>query len=573
MPFKNRRVPPLNPASSIPVWGGYCQHQNVLFPTWHRFYCLRIEQALQTVLPDGDVNLHYWDETSEESLKSGIPSIAIDETVVIDGKEVPNPLRSFTIPQEITGSDDSFYKKPAGYTTVRYPYSGIRNPEAAYNVAMAHNEKIDAMPESSDELLQENVVFWMNKGRYPPSPNHPNSVYQEFEMSLEGSDYNKFSNTTSSKISIEQPHNDVHLMVGGFTTPTINSDGSVKVDENGDVVYFGLIKGSNGDMGENETAAFDPIFFLHHCNIDRMFWVWQKKWGHTNNLSIYPEGPNSGTSTTGINNQGMTPNQTPDEVLGMDTVLYPYQDEFGVPRTSRECINVGDLGYTYSIGSLDQEDWPPPNYTDEHVITNKVNSWQEIADRVKEACTHRKGKNIPIRAYFDRTQMVDADPKADSSVQIPMFVSGGGKKADYVLEGRKFKVRNLVNVDDLNKDSIGGSFAVQAYHKKNGKLYYIGQRAVLSRWDRANCANCKERPDASVGFLVDGIIETSADMKDLLVQIVSKDPATGKLNVTKLEGPFAESQNDAKLGTPATCNKENKKKPKIRFVTELAEEV
>lgn len=30
--------------------------------------------------------------------------------------------------------------------------------------------------------------------------------------------------------------------------------------------------GSHGDMGENETAAFDPIFFFHHCNIDRMFW-------------------------------------------------------------------------------------------------------------------------------------------------------------------------------------------------------------------------------------------------------------------------------------------------------------
>lgn len=32
------------------------------------------------------------------------------------------------------------------------------------------------------------------------------------------------------------------------------------------------ITGSRGDMGENERASVDPIFFFHHCNIDRMIW-------------------------------------------------------------------------------------------------------------------------------------------------------------------------------------------------------------------------------------------------------------------------------------------------------------
>ena len=560
MPFKARRVPPLDPSSDTPVWGGYCQHANVLFPTWHRFYCLRVEQALQTVLPDGDVALHYWDETSEESLKLGIPKIAMDKTVMIDGVEVDNPLRNFTIPREITGKEDSFYAKPAGYTTTRYPYSGIRNPPAAYDIAMIHNEEINAMPQSSDELLQENVVYWLNRGRYPVSPDHPNSVYKEFQMCLEGADYNKFSNTTSSTTSLEQPHNDVHLMVGGFTEPELNSDGSVKVDDEGEVVYFGLIKGSNGDMGANECASFDPIFFLHHCNIDRMFWVWQKKWGHTNNLSICPEGPNSGTSTDGESNQGMTPNQTPDEVLGMDTILYPYQDEFGVPRTSRDCVNVEDLGYTYSIGSLDKCDWPAPKYTEENVITDKVTSWQEIENRVKEACEHKKEKTAPIRAFFDRTNMPDVDPKAASCAPFPMFISGG-KRGDYLVEGRKFKARNFINVDNLDKESIAGSFSVQAYYKKDGKLFYIGQRGVLDRWDRENCANCQKHRDASVGFLADGIIESSSDMSNLLLQIVSKDPATGKLKVTKFGGSTTFA---AGVGM---------KEPRVRFFTELEEDV
>src|SRR3954452_25474427 len=30
-------------------WGGYCNHGNVLFPTWHRAYLLRLENALRSI--------------------------------------------------------------------------------------------------------------------------------------------------------------------------------------------------------------------------------------------------------------------------------------------------------------------------------------------------------------------------------------------------------------------------------------------------------------------------------------------------------------------------------------------
>ncbi|MEA2462471.1 MAG: polyphenol oxidase [Acidobacteriota bacterium] len=37
-----------------------------------------------------------------------------------------------------------------------------------------------------------------------------------------------------------------------------------------------------GDMGDPGRAARDPIFFLHHCNIDRLWNVWLKQAGRTN---------------------------------------------------------------------------------------------------------------------------------------------------------------------------------------------------------------------------------------------------------------------------------------------------
>ena len=76
-----------------------------------------------------------------------------------------------------------------------------------------------------------------------------------------------------------------------------------------------------------------------------------KNTGKTDTLDIYPEHGNpSETSTKG---QGPTPNQTPEQQLTMDTILHPFQ------RTGKDCINILNLGYDYSIGSLDKLDVTP----------------------------------------------------------------------------------------------------------------------------------------------------------------------------------------------------------------------
>ena len=54
-------------------WGGYCHHGNVLFPTWHRMYVLKLEEALRSVRGCQDVTLPYWDETSTDSQVTGFP--------------------------------------------------------------------------------------------------------------------------------------------------------------------------------------------------------------------------------------------------------------------------------------------------------------------------------------------------------------------------------------------------------------------------------------------------------------------------------------------------------------------
>ena len=336
-------------------WGGYCNHGNVLFPTWHRVYCYKLEQALQSIPGCQDVMLPYWDETDEESLKEGIPWSLTEEYFTLDKKKIPNPLRSFVFPVTITDNvsgDDGLYTKPKGYETVRYPYSGLVGTEKAKKKSEAHNKKYPY--HEGVKLLNKNIVGWLNGTvKLPPPVRHlKNGILQSFEQCLDAPNYTVFSNTSSAQqwnqlndgkkavMPLEQPHNDIHLAVGGFDVPNQGN--------------FSPVADANGDMGENDTAGLDPIFFFHHCNVDRMFWVWQKRNGYTDGLDIFPNYPGTNTSDS----QGATPGVPANAWLDLDTPLSPFtKDDGKTIFTSMDCINIEkQLGFTYSIGSLDDKE-------------------------------------------------------------------------------------------------------------------------------------------------------------------------------------------------------------------------
>jgi tyrosinase len=51
----------------------------------------------------------------------------------------------------------------------------------------------------------------------------------------------------------------------------------------------GWVGGQCGDMAYVSFAAYDPIFWSHHCMIDRIFWLWQLRTGHSLPLYLYDE--------------------------------------------------------------------------------------------------------------------------------------------------------------------------------------------------------------------------------------------------------------------------------------------
>lgn len=408
----------------------------MLFPTWHRAYLVRLEQALQSIPGCEDVMQPYWDETSQESLENGIPWALTDEFFPRDSN-TPNPLRSFVFPAGIkdnaiaSGSYD--YTKPIGYETVRYPLSGLVGTEKDREKTAAHNAKYPDYDQNV-QILNDNIKNWLNSHIVVNGERIETNINAKYADCLHAPNYTLFSNTTSASeynssiklnghsgeerivTPLESPHNSIHLAVGGYDYPG-GYDKSPIAD-------------ANGDMGENNTAGLDPIFFFHHCNVDRMFWLWQKFNGYQDSFDIIPNYP----GTNSVDSQGPTPGTPPNSWLTLQSPLDPFKiNEGGTerPYNSLDVINIEtQLNMTYSKGSFDDE-----------------------------------------AGFYAR--------KEKQAKQRPAHV---------------------VEISNVNRATEGGSFLVVAEAVIDGKRQVIGHEAVLSRWNVEGCANCQNHLEVRAHF-------------------------------------------------------------------------
>ncbi|EHA25873.1 hypothetical protein ASPNIDRAFT_140446 [Aspergillus niger ATCC 1015] len=336
---------------------GFCHHGNVLFPTWHRAYVLRLEEALCNVSGNPNLALPYWDEIADQS----VPTIFTTRRYTLrDIGEVDNPLYSYKLSQGFfdnlgrSVSDEAGawtkkvdYSKPRHYETVRCPYSGLVGPNDKAATTM-HNAAIDEAAASN--ALNASVRAWL---RNPAENGVPGMRQLYINAAWKAPNYTVFSNTTSAA-----KWNDdlfaLHLAVGGYFMPDMRYDRP-------------FYPGANGDMGENDTAAFDPIFFFHHCFIDMVFHLWQRHHQATDHFDILPFYP----GTSPIDSQGPTPGMSADSQLNMDTPLtpFPYTSRVTFPYNPNSIfpysgvVNIRRLGYEYDCDQsyFDQVPPPPPN--------------------------------------------------------------------------------------------------------------------------------------------------------------------------------------------------------------------
>ena len=153
-----------------------------------------------------------------------------------------------------------------------------------------------------------------------------NTVRKELNNALYATSYETFSshpvsytpsNVVSNYVPLETPHNTLHDVIGG--------DG--------------------GNMGEISISAFDPLFWLHHCNMDRHFYTWL--YNNTNhfNESIYPNK---------IGEELYESTQAPffnSEIYSWDSNNYKYGWQNTNPKYMllKDTLKLQDFPYTYDI--------------------------------------------------------------------------------------------------------------------------------------------------------------------------------------------------------------------------------
>lgn len=233
---------------------GYCTHDSVLFPAWHRAYLALFEQEFLNVVNSianswptsgakpsrakmqnaaKTMRFPYWDwAAAPPNGGNAIPDMVTAPRITIKGpngrETVKNPLFTYNIPDASKMVYSPFTRWPK---TLRYPTSTAA----------------DATSQEASEVNAFNNI----------RASLQDQVYQLFSTCK---DYLHFSNdhagssTTSCSNSLEGIHNTIHTTSGGPPSTSVKS---------------------GGHMYYLATAAFDPVFWLHHTNVDRLFAMWQ----------------------------------------------------------------------------------------------------------------------------------------------------------------------------------------------------------------------------------------------------------------------------------------------------------
>jgi len=283
-------TPPTVPTSPLPAqnvideYWDQCQHGSWYFPPWHRGYLLALEAQIRVAVVShggpADWALPYWDYISQPNVPpaftigvipggAGLPGVLPDGTL--------NPL--FVAPRHGPDFNGAIY-----VPTEEVVQANANDPDYA-----------NFGPVNEDCLTEDHYTGDANL--LPPGFGGGQTGF-----SFSGSDTGGLENN---------PHNLVHVYVGGLV---LSQDQQTVLQE--------------GYMSDPDFAALDPIFYLHHSNIDRLWAVWNTDPAHTN--------PSSPEWTKGPAYQGGRPfvmpmpggkswTYTPGDVASLSQLNYSYE--------------------------------------------------------------------------------------------------------------------------------------------------------------------------------------------------------------------------------------------------------
>ncbi|KAK1672974.1 hypothetical protein BDP55DRAFT_770548 [Colletotrichum godetiae] len=339
---------------------GYCPHNQGLFGTWHRGYLSLYEQVLvhyanriamsypephkrAYVEAAESLRAAYWDWAAD----SQVPPMTALPTLVTK-KPVDGALQSVAV-------RNPFYR-------YNYPKTALDGSFGSFdgqNYTKRCVEDGESYPDTANAKLA--------------GYNLKEKVYNVF---VKATSFDEMVTAQNEGPNFEGPHGEVHV---------------------------GAACGQ--DLLHLSTSAFEPLFWLHHANVDRLIAFWQAL--HFENATMHFSYASSQMFAT-PSGTTVTP-QYP---------LWPFVGTGGGPLTSVSVTHVRDWGYTYAPMRF----WDQTPGDIKMAVSRTVNSLYGPLEQKSSSMRTRRRKMAPRREYVAKVEVERSELELPCQVQL--FLKG-----------------------------------------------------------------------------------------------------------------------------------------------------
>lgn len=246
-----------------------CPHGNWWFAPWHRGYLGWVEQIVRQFSDNPNFAFPYWDWTANPAVPEAMTHGVLDPqdkafinnvdefekifkpVIAASGYFDPNSLQFQQLKNRKLISEDDLWKEFTDYMNpLFFPIQEYRN---------VRNQTVLLDCLTANKVSSKQVATVMAATAYVAAPDQSNTDQHFFSSS-------KAHNHSGMGVStlLEQIHNQVHNNTGGIVHPFSN-----------DMCSAGFT--NTGGFMQAFLSAVDPLFFIHHANIDRLWTAWTQK--------------------------------------------------------------------------------------------------------------------------------------------------------------------------------------------------------------------------------------------------------------------------------------------------------
>jgi tyrosinase len=248
-----------------------CPHGNWWFYVWHRGYVGYFEQTIRKLSGDPEFAMPYWDWTTQPEIPASMFDGVLTPT---DGAYAPytgnlNIFTSFIKPAltqfwNSLSSAQRGQQSLRGYNTIDDLWNDVTGYNAAQQAGISGNmayaitcgaRYLSRSNPKLDAKTTADVAPGIIRAGLSPVDFYNPQISSSFTSSKTTSHVLQPNDTTQFSVLEGFPHNKVHNCIGGVAA---------------------IDPGPYGNM-TNFLSPVDPIFFLHHSNMDRLWDVWTRK--------------------------------------------------------------------------------------------------------------------------------------------------------------------------------------------------------------------------------------------------------------------------------------------------------